>query len=48
MSRSHKFSAAFGPVANPAPPAGMAETVQGSITGKLTCDSGVVHWTATQ
>jgi hypothetical protein len=36
MSRSHKFSAAFGPVANRAPPAGMAETVQGSIAGRIT------------
>jgi hypothetical protein len=75
MNRAHKFAAAFGPVSNPSPPAGMAETAQGSIAGKInrtltkasgtwqltfvfknatsgavidTCDSGVVHWTATQ
>jgi hypothetical protein len=75
MNRSHKFSAAFGPVSNPQPPAGTTETAQGSISGKLnrtltkasgtwqlvfvtknattgavvdTCDSGLVHWTATQ
>jgi hypothetical protein len=74
MNKGHKFSAVFGPVSNPQPPAGMTQTAQGSISGKLnraltkasgtwqlvfitkntstgavdTCDSGVVHWTATQ
>jgi hypothetical protein len=75
MNKAHKFSAAFGPISNPSPPAGTTQTAQGSISGKLnraltkasgtwqltfisrnattgavvdTCDSGLVHWTATQ